>query len=703
MAPLVPIHTGGQRYAMPVLILTVFVGAFLLFSMEPFVGRLLAPVFGGSIHIWLICLTFFQLMLLVGYAYTYLASKIIGRWHLVLLAIPVISLPFPAPIPPAAGESVIELLFLLARQFALPFALLSTTAIVAQLWLSRSTQNVNPYPLYGASNAGSLAALLAYPLLIEPFWGLKWQSMAWTGGYILYTTLAVLAYTLVRPRMSGVASDPKIEREAEPVGEPLSLKSLAFWTLLSGLTSALLFTVTQVIAVEMGSFPLVWIVPLALYLLSFMVTFREGGGIPSMLRRIWPETILLGFILYMVPSTRYILHLGHLVVFTAVCLLIHGMLYEDRPHPRHLSVFYIAIAFGGFAGGMAVSVFAPLVFPKLWEYPILLAGLFAVFCLRFGKGLLASWRQSSFLWKRVRLAPAAVLAGIALLIGYYSSGEAPRAVHRNYYGISRIVDTPLAAYEGAARVRMLIHGSTIHGMEFLDERHRGLPTIYYHPTGGLGDVFAALPSPVKIAAVGLGAGTVAAYTHPGDLLDFYEIDPDLETLARRHFSYLDASRAQTRILVGDGRISLRRAAPQERRYELIFVDAFSGEGIPTHLMTKEALAVYLERLTDHGMLLFHVTNRYYDLRPVVKATAAGLGLHGVMKGTTTAQDASVKPVRTQYIALARNEIDLAALRKQGWIKMGNDDGLKACRPWTDDYINILAPLSAKMQQDGFLR
>ena len=461
------------------------------------------------------------------------------------------------------------------------------------------------------------------------------------------------------------------------------------WMLLGGLTSALLATVTGVIAVQMGSFPLIWIIPLAVYLISFAVTFRDHSRIAGKLGRLWPEAILIGLLLYLIPPGHYALQLGHLVAFAVVCILVHAALYAGRPHPRHLPAFYMAIAAGGFIGSMAVSMIAPLVFSGLWEYPLLLLGAGVVFFRKYDMPALA-------LGRIYRWAPMAGLLAMTLVVAVLSAKESVSESHRNYYGITRVVeyDAP-AGIPG--RIRLLVHDATIHGMEYTDPARQGMPTLYYRHEGGLGDVFAAVPSPSAIAAVGMGAGTVAAYTRPGDLLHFYEIDGDLEALAQKWFSFLRQGRAQTAVIVGDGRISLRKGADRGIKYDLIFVDAFSGEGIPTHLLTTEAISVYERRLKEGGVLLFHLTNRYYDLLTIVKATALGLGLHGAMKATEEPTGDPGNPLRTQYAILARSRDDLAPYLARNWKAMKEGDGLPDSRVWTDDYVNILVPLSARLR------
>ena len=682
-------HGKGVPQAMPLLTSMVFLGAFLLFTMEPYIGRLLVPFFGGSVHVWLICLTFFQLMLLVGYGYAYLAAKTKGCWHILLLLVPFVTLPFEIAI-----EDPLRALAAILARFALPFLILSATAVVAQSWLARTRAATNPYPLYGAANAGALLAVAAYPLLVEPLLGLRWQAIVWTVAYALFVLLAALAWLRVKDAIPEEAAPAPPLSSAAGVREEPSRGAFLYWAFLSFITSALLVTVTRVIAGEAGSFPLVWLLPLAVYLVSFMATFREGGRVSVFLGRIWPEITLAGLFLYLVPSGHFLFLLGHLFVLLGACLLVHAALYGNRPRPERLSTFYLAIALGGFAGSAIVTLAAPLIFSRFWEYPLLLA-LLAVFFRRH-YGNIASFRgRVPFFRRIVGWLPAAALSGLIIFLMIRSDTGTVRALQRNFYGQSRVLDSPLTP-NGPAAVRSLVHGSTVHGVQFLDPEKRRLPTLYYHGTSGLADTLAALPRPARIAAIGLGTGTVAAYTRPGDILDFYELDPSMEHLARRWFTYLADAGGRIRVTIGDGRVALRERSGSNGPYDLIFIDAFSGEGIPAHLLTEEALAVYLGRLAAGGIVLFHLTNRYYDLRPILKAAAARRGLHGAMKSSLTPREESGATVRAVYLALTREPSALEYLPTKQWIALGEGDGLRPCHSWTDDYVNILVPLAARL-------
>ncbi|HOD35938.1 MAG TPA: fused MFS/spermidine synthase [Syntrophales bacterium] len=690
----------GPKISMALLTLMVFVGALLLFGMEPLVGRLLTPYFGGAAHVWLTCLMFYQAMLMVGYLYAHLLARKLGGWHLVLLLLPLVNLPLTVRATPDAHAPLLQVLVILFVHVAIPFIVLSTTAVVAQSWLSHSSlgRRYEPYPLYSASNAGSLIALLGYTFIAEPLAGVRLQTHLWTAAYVLYVVIVVLAWFHLRPaRAAG-------EKTASSDEAPLKTESRIYvqWLLLSSLPSALLLAVTNYIALEIGSFPLTWIAPLALYLGSFIVTFRTDGGIPRYVGRFWPEMLFLSFFLYVWESTSALIILVHLIVFFLICLVANGRLYEIRPPARHLTNYYLAIAFGGWLGGAAVSLIAPFVFKGLYEYPLLMLFLAAAFWWCRGPSMKLAGNKPS------RAAIGARLAAV-LLLGFFIVKESLVLLeypvvyrHRNFYGTYRVKDLPSVDLSHYV-VRKLIHGMTLHGAQLLQPEWRLMPIYYYYLGGGISQVYTTKSPPRDIAVLGLGAGAVAAYAKEGDRVSYYEIDPDNEKIARRWFTFLEECEGEVRVIVGDGRLAMQVGQTEGRQYDIIHMDAFTGDGIPTHLLTREAVEIYLSRLAKGGVILFHVSNRYYELRPVIKATARELGLNGAMNIPPSRDKLETYQSSTWCVALARDPRDLRPLLKLGWVPFGKDDGLRDMAPWTDDYINILAPLgeSIKNQWQNF--
>jgi SAM-dependent methyltransferase len=661
-----------------------FLGAFLSFSMEPIVGRMVTPFFGGAVHVWLVSLMIFQALLLLGYLYAHLVAPRIGPWHLLLLLLPLFQWPlgFTSEIAPKAPIATLAVALLV--QISLPFAVLCTTAVVTQSWwygASSGHERSEPYFLYGVSNLGAIVALFVYPFLVEPLFGVTVQRWAWSIGYLFYAGVAAWTWFLLRPQRR--TSAPHLE-----VASAGSRMVVVRWLLLSAAPSALLLAVTNVIAMEVGSFPMVWVFPLSLYLASFIVTFREQQGPVTRRVRFWMIEIAL--LALVAPKL-----MGHgawvlpfvLLSFYALCVIANGQLYRLRPHPTGLTGYYLTIAVGGLIGGVLVSLVAPMVFSGLGEYPIAVLAV-----------VVASWRKNELAWWRTASRVKGYLRLTLVVVGCMAFAISLRnasAVHssRNFYGVSRVVDEPQAG--SRQPYRMLVHGATLHGLQYLSSEHRREPLSYYRAGGALEQAMSERSRTERVAMLGLGAGGALPWFGAGEEVTVFEIDPDMEGLARRWFSYLEDTPARVSVRVGDARLNLQEegrtnAAP----YGVVFVDAFSGDGIPTHLMTLEALDVYLSRLAPDGLLMFHVSNRYYDFRPVLKAAARARGLAAVM----TLQSRKPRPDRLHIdpvvVVVARRPERLVPLLEKGnWTMLGSDDGLPEFRVWTDDYVNILAPLS----------
>lgn len=675
------IHT--DRVAIFFLTAMVFSGAILLFSMEPLVGRLLIPYFGGAAHIWLTCLMFFQAMLFIGYLYSHLLVRKLGGWHLIMLGIPLISLPLKIMAVPDAHAPLQNLLFVLSQRVALPFIALSTTAVAAQTWLigSSAGKDRNPYPLYAASNAGSLIALLGYAFLIEPLSGIHLQSIIWSIGYLFYIGLVVVAWLILKPQKKEMINP--VQQEPGP-GTKIQIQ----WLLISALPSAFLLATTNFITLEIGSFPFVWVLPLALYLGSFIITFRDGGGVPKFLKRLWLESLLIAFSLYFWGHTYWVLQGMQLIMFFVICLVAHGTLYELRPPKAHLTRFYLVLAFGGWVGGAFVSLIAPKIFSGLFEYPMILILFGILFWLHRDKSFISFWVNASrpAAWSRM-IAIGIIIFPVAASL---SSASNTKFRYRNFYGTYEIKDV----LENGLKIRQLVHGKTLHGSQFLENSKRLTPISYYFKDGPIYEANELSQSPRKMAVLGLGSGSISAYAHENDQITYYEIDPDNEKIARRWFTFLDECKGDVNIKVGDGRLSLQNWDEDRSKYDLIIMDTFTGDGIPTHLLTEEAISIYLNHLNQNGIIIFHISNRYYDLRPVLKATSGSLALSGVMNVRKGHKDS--RPfIRGILVVLARDRARLQPLISHGWIPFGNGDGLKDIAPWTDDHIDVLAPLALR--------
>lgn len=665
----------------------VFLGAYLLFTMEPLVARMVLPLYGGSFHVWSTTLTFFQGILFIGYVYCHFFAKRLGGWHLVLVATPLAWLPLANWIglaPPGDSDPAWSLLFQLTLHIALPFGILATTSVIAQSWFTRSdTSGSSPYPLYASSNSGSLLALLAYITLFEPLFGLSVQRSLWYVAYLVYVVLAWRCWQMT-------ASNPeKVDSTIRPSSD-IDGSTLVNWLLLSALPSAFMLAVSNVITLELGSVPLVWVLPLVIYLLSYVFTFGRRQWIsPRLLHAFWPAAVVCGLF---VDIGNLWIFAAHLVALFALAMVGHSELHRLRPPPDQLTVFYLAIAFGGWMGSMAVSLVAPILFNSLAEYPII-AGVFALTILNLRKGdLLDALRRHPIL--------SSLGASLAIALPFLiktddlDKGEKVIYEHRNYYGIYQVINQPLSQEQNPdlseeerydLGKRTLLHGSTVHGSQVLHPTLRRNPTSYYHRAGPLWDVLGDAKKKRNVAVIGLGVGTCATYFQEGESLTFYELDPAIEDIARAGFTYLDDCPAEVKIVVGDARLQLEHAP--DHSYDIIMVDAFSSDAIPTHLLTREALSLYDKKLAPQGTLVFHISNRYYNLLGVIKSTSAEYweGLAKMSK-----KDLEAFQSDAIYCLLHRKSDDVSALRAAGWRSL--EVYPIECAPWSDDYINTLVPL-----------
>ena len=689
-----------SRFGFGVLIFIVFLSAFLLFVSEPLIGRLLLPSWGGGVYIWLVCIMFFQAMLLLGYSYAHFLGRRIGVWHLLFLVLPLINLPFGIGKEPNLQTPVISLLIMLLIRFGLPFAMLSTTVVVVQSWLTQSTlrHHHEPYPLYAASNAGSMAGLFGYAFVIEPLIGVKTQSVVWAVCYAGFVILmGVTWYLLMHGRRMDVNA---LDRRTASISTSVPvLSNYVSWFLLSSLPSALLLAVSNFVCMEIGSFPMIWILPLALYLGSFVVTFRTGDNVVlRMLSAFWPETFLLACAFYFSRPNTLGAIVGCLFVFFIICILAHRKLYETRPPERWLTNFYLVTAIGGFLGGVSVSLIAPFFFKGYLEYLILVLILGTTFGWLGAEPFMKFWRQTSFIIAGGRVAFIGILLGLIVLGAWRLSDESVRFRHRNFYGTYRVVDD-FSFDKRLGGMRKLVHGNTLHGAQMLGPSVRMMPVAYYYHGGGFSDVFETTPEARRIAVIGLGAGVLCAYTGEKDTLTFFEIDPDNYAIAKRWFTFLDHSKGKVRVVSGDGRLSMRNSIEDGSKYDLITLDAFTGDGIPVHLLTREAFEIYLSRLAEDGIILLHISNRYYDLRPVIKSTVGQLKLFGAMNPIVGKDKLEKYQNATNCVAIARNRLRLQVLINRGWVEMGKKDGLSKVKPWTDDHMSIIGPLIEMMKRN----
>jgi MFS family permease len=596
---------------------TIFLSSFLLFLVQPIVAKQILPWFGGSAAVWTTCLVFFQSALLAGYAYADLTNRLGPRrqamLHVALLAVSLLSLPILAGAdwkPQGDEQPIARILLLLAATIGLPYFLLSTSTPLLQAWYWRTFRSAVPYRLFALSNLASLLALLGFPLLFEPLFDLA--SLGW-GWSALYAAFALLCAGTALLSMHGV---PESRASEAAPGAPPSAKKQLQWLALSAMGSVMLLAVTNHVTQNISSVPFLWVLPLALYLVTFILAFDHPRWYvrPAFLAAL---AALAPAMAYFIPS----LDLGtaaplYFAGLFAACMFCHGELARLKPDPRHLTRFYLAISLGGALGAALVAIAAPLALPGYFELGIALVALGMLGVLRC-KGIAKA------------LAALVALATLVLVArGAAEYGRDVRVMERDFYGVVRTRD-----HQSPVPYRAMYHGGIMHGGQLLGEAFRNTPADYFGPGSGYGRLFAALRErkparPLSIGVIGLGAGVLGAYGRPGDTITFYEISPRVADIARREFTFLRDSPARTEVVMGDGRLSLEREPP--RGYDLLGIDAFSGDSIPMHLVTREALAIYARHLAPDGAIVFQATNRYVDLMPVLKRLAAEIGFEAVL-------------------------------------------------------------------------
>ena len=655
---------------------TIFLSSFLLFLVQPLIARLILPWFGGSAAVWTTCMLFFQALLVAGYAYAHALGRLGGRRqavvHSAVLVAALATLPI-APNPswqPAGGdEPVTRILLLLGATVGLPYFVLAATSPLIQLWFSRGRPGENPYRLFALSNLASLVALLGYPLAVEPLLAAGQQVAAWSWGFAAFVAVCAMVAWRTPPAAA-------TEAAARP---PIAKSRYAWWVALSATGSVLLLSVTNHLTQNVASVPLLWLVPLTLYLLTFIIAFADGTWYRPGL--VWPALVAaLAATAWLLVDTElhYRLALQLAVFLPALfvgCLFCHGELYRLRPPASQLTAFYLTISAGGVLGGLLVAVVAPLVFDGYYELGIGLAAL----------ALLAALRLAE-LGRVPHYASLAALAGIAACAAYdgFRDQRDVLVAERSFYGVLHVKEYNRGE---ETHLRRLVHGTIMHGEQYMHGALRHLVTSYYTPSSGIG---AAIQSkqghPVKVGVIGLGTGTLAAYGRRGDIYRFYEIDPHVVTVAKTDFTFLADSAARVEIALGDARLSLEREAPQG--FDVLAVDAFSSDAIPVHLITREALGVYLRHMKPDGIVAFHVSNRFLDLVPVVARIAREQRAHAVLVEDDPANDELVERSRSDWVLVSRSAEALAAKPIVARDAVPAEDR-PGWRTWTDDYSNLV--------------
>ena len=728
--------SGGPRWR-GAFSLTLLLSATLLFAIQPMIARMLLPRVGGAAAVWSTCLVFFQATLVGGYLYAHVSTRRLSLGaqvlvHGLLLAVAALVLPIAAASlgqPPPTSTPLPWLLRSLCLTVGLPFLALAATTPLVQTWFARAVPAANAYSLYAAANFGSFLGLLAYPLLMEPELDVDAQSRLWATGFAI-TAALILGCGVAAWRRGGAApaSMPTVAETAPP-GARLR------WVILASLPAALTISVTTYISTDIAAIPLVWVLPLSLYLLTFVVAFaRSSHG--RLLRILVPIAILPPIAGMLTDSTRPAwLHVpAHLAAFFVVSLACHQALARSRPGHARLSEFYLWLALGGAAGGIVAAILAPLIFRAPIEYPIGLllaayAGLrreepgrrfsladllapaltaaLVVALASLARGL--AWAPSALATQALTFAPGLLVAalfwprpqayvlalGAMFIVGSIATGAARQVlvVVRSFYGVHRV------QLDDSERFHVLLDGSTIHGLQPIDPARRRECLGYYSGFGPAGQVFGTMErrpewaQAPQIAVLGLGAGTLACYTRPGQQWTFFEIDPAVVRLAStpRYFTYLADATAPIAIVIGDARLSLAESAP--RPYHLIVVDVFSSDAIPVHLLTREALKVYLDHLAPGGLILVHISNLYLDLRPVLGAIAHDAGLVAVASSHEPGSTAAAEGVfPSEWVVLARNQEDLGNLATDPqWSVVPPEES----SVWTDQHASLVSVLKLR--------
>ena len=731
--PVLPPARVSERFARPLFVLTIVTGSFLLFLTQPMIARMALPRVGGAPSVWNSAMLVYQLLLLAGYTYahglSYLRPRLQSGIHLGVFALGALFLPIGliGATPPPDAQPAFWVPWFLISSIGILFFVVSAQAPLMQRWYALETSRGDPYPLYAASNLGSFAGLLSYPLIVEPLMTLQQQSWLWTAMYgVLVLLVVACAFTVPADAVEVVPE----ETEAQP-----TLKRTLHWIALAAVPSGLMLSTTTHLTTDIVAIPMLWVLPLGLYLLSFVIAFAGWRKPAELMTTVAPLIILVAGGLVFGRGTEnplYPVTLGLLLLF-AIAVALHAEMFRLRPAAGHLTRFYLAMSVGGMLGGLFCAIVAPLVFDWSYEYPLLVLGA----ALLVPQMALIPWLKGQEMLMRIVLPlmavllaaavymmrtkgfdPKLILTGsifislialaclgrrflfviclLALMVSYDDRGVLQTSFTggrtRSYFGIYEVYDRP----DGSARV--LTHGTTLHGIQDLTPGLERLPTTYYARRSGVGialtsadSLFGAHP---RIGVVGLGSGTLACYAFPNQSWTFFEIDPAMIEVARHRFTFLSRCAPQARIILGDARLSLRDPARvPANSIDILALDAFSSDAVPMHLLTHEALRDYGRAVQPNGIVLFHISNRFLDLRPVIAELAQSshwdaLMLQYVPTPEEEAQNATV----SVWIALSRNPDTLRRLVQlsgDDWSAWSSLDPRPGFSGWTDDHASIL--------------
>ena len=683
---------------------TILVSSFLLFLVQPIIAKQILPWFGGSAAVWATCLVFFQLVLLAGYAYSdftqRLRPKTQATLHIALLLVSLISLPILADAgwkPTGANDPVWRILGLLAATIGLPYFMLSTTGPLVQSWFAR--EHADPltarrvYRLFALSNFGSLVGLLAYPFAIEMWVPTRTQGLGWSTAYGLFVLLCAGCAWRARGRALAADDTPAAAATGDDTtvinDVPPGVLDYLKWLVLAALASLLLLSISSHISQNVASIPFLWVLPLTLYLLTFVLCFEGRSGHGWYFRPVWllPILALIVLMTWGLAADRGVLHIDYAIPLYcgglfAACMFCHGELAHAKPAARYLTRFYLMLSVGGATGGLLVAFAAPRLFTANLELPL---GLIA--CALMALVLSAKQIKNA----RMFWAPLLALAATGAC-GYYAwqynefLREDTILARRNFYGALRVKQTLPEGNPNAQR--RLVHGVIMHGEEYIDPKFRRVITSYYGESSGVGMALQQYEAGKRrVGVIGLGAGTLAGYSEAGDYFKMYDINPQVIDIATHYFYYLTEARGRVETALGDARLTLEREPPQN--FDVLVIDAFSSDAIPVHLITREALRVYLRNLKPDGAVAFHVTNRYLQLAPVVKQLADEIGYEAVLISDDP-EDHHLS--RTDWVVVTKNRDfieDEGVKAKRGTIAP-----IAGLKPWTDDFNNLFQILKS---------
>lgn len=658
--------------------ITIFISALLLFLVQPMVARVILPNFGGGAAVWSMCMLFFQVLLLSGYCYAHWLTKLLKpkiqlAVHAVLLGVALLFTPLDVQIVMGSGSPQVAILMTLGLSIGVPYFVLAANAPLIQRWFSYDKPTLSPYRLYALSNVGSLLGLLLYPFIVEPFVTLDNQLLGWSAGYWLFVAssvclLVLLAKSFTRKLIETASEDSR-----------WSFSNFLLWTTLSALGVVALLAITSAMTQNISSIPFLWLLPLCLYLMSFIVVF---GHEFFAVRHVWliatlcvlPLSILLFFFASMFSIAAQLVLFSLILIST--CMLCHGELARSKPASEQLTCYYLAMSLGGVIGGLLVNFLAPALFDQFIEFPLVnLLALIVVVILLNKTAVAKKYVYST----AVYLALCAI--GFIAINNLYQRFDV--AADRNFYGQLAVKDVQI----GEFNERRLVDGTTSHGTQSLDRSFSTEPLSYYRRGTGISAAFETVQTkPIKAVMIGLGAGTLAAYGRTGDKLEFLELNPLVRDYATEYFTYMADSQAQVSVVIGDGRQLL--ADTDDGSTDLLVVDAFSSDAIPVHLLTAEAVALYASKLTDDGILALHISNSHLDLVPLTHSLAQHVKLPSTFV-LTPAVDATQNT--TQWVLMSKREDTLKSSFIES-VRTPWPDSVQQPVIWTDDYSNLLSVL-----------